>query len=1341
MKINLILLFSFSAFGGLFAQGWNVSSVQMGSNLEPKSAILDNQNNLVVSSTFQDTIYHQNYISYGSNDIALFKINPTGTVDWSHQIGSSGNESVGGVTIDEYNNTYLAGNYSALCRFSPTITISTRGGFDIFIAKYNSLGTLLWVKTIGTGPLAQVSTNIVYDKGKLVVTGFFKDSLIIGSNISNYDTLTGNANFAHFLSVFDTAANRIWAKRILGNDDATRIARVGVSENGYYFSGYNKKSVFFDVGIVSSQTDAYYDAFLYKTDFDGNGQWVRRIRGTITENFKSLATDEFDNVYLLGNYNSPSISIDSTDTKVKTFTGNTGGYDTYIAKYNRSGFLQWFIRKGSSSADIYNDMVIRNNLIYATGYFSNKIIFDKDTLKSSGSLNGDAFVAAFNEIGNAISGASIIGTGNYYDAGVTVNMDVNSRAYVSGYYRSKQIRIGSQIYTSTNTNKSDQFFAIYQQPFRAVITKYTHVSCNGLSDGMLQATPYFGKPPFTYTWSHDATLHSATADNLSAGNYVVIVKDANNAVDTIDATVSEPQPLAVNAVITPATCYNFSTGAIDITVTGGTPNYVYNWSTITGSGITPLNQDQTGLTEGTYSITVIDDNECALSTNYIVTEPSKLRFTGSVASNLTFPPGNNGAIALQIAGGNAPYGTLWSGPSGFTSALEDLTGLTEGGLYTVALTDSKNCLADTSLAVNDGTTMIAQLISKTPVLCFGDDNGGAEISVLNGIPPFSYQWSDGLVTPLNTRTNMAPGTFQLLVSDAALPVPHTAQIEVVIDGPSAPLTHFLNPKHLECYQDSSGVIDLSVSGGTLPYRYVWNTGSTEEDLLNMPSGLYAVTVTDTNNCITQGNIGITEPAGMTLNITIDSKVLCYGDNTGIATANVTGGSGNYSYLWNDPGSQVTKTAEQLYAGNYKVTVTDENLCSVNGTMRITQPIDSLSVTTVITEPSCPGDNDASLVPTVSGGTPIYDFAWSNNVFQRINSNIPAGTYALTITDANNCSLSDTFVVNDPLPVVINQLDSTDASCFGVADGSIHIDASGGTGSLAYSADNGLNFIASPDIGSLPAALYTVVVMDSRDCASATRTIAVDQPTEITFDTVLITDASCYGYTDGAVEIFALGGTGVFEYSSDNGASFVPSATIASLMNGTYQLVIKDDANCLSAIRLANVGPDEEFSVDTIEVVRGSINNPLGSITLENTGGVSPVDFVIVPDSSSNTSGVFNDLVAQTYRVFAMDASLCKSNELLVSMIVPETGLVVYDAFSPNDDGKNDVWNIPGIGNYPNCSVKIFNTWGVAVFTSKGYGIPWDGKYKGNDLPSGTYYYVIDPGDGSGELSGPVSLVK
>ncbi len=124
-------------------------------------------------------------------------------------------------------------------------------------------------------------------------------------------------------------------------------------------------------------------------------------------------------------------------------------------------------------------------------------------------------------------------------------MDANSRAYVSGYYKSQQIQIGTQTYTSYQYRiKSDLFFAIYQHPFNAVFTKQVNVSCNGLSDGMLQVTPYFGKPPFTYTWSHDANLHSAIAENLPAGNYTVTIKDANNElVHSITTILPNPNPL------------------------------------------------------------------------------------------------------------------------------------------------------------------------------------------------------------------------------------------------------------------------------------------------------------------------------------------------------------------------------------------------------------------------------------------------------------------------------------------------------------------------------------------------------------------------------------------------------------------------------------------------------------------------------------------------------------------------------------------------------------------------------------------------------------------------------
>jgi gliding motility-associated-like protein len=1350
--LKLTFIFFLFLYPEVYSQNWTNSFVINGNNIEPNFSSIDQQSNLVVLSSF-DTTYNPFFKSYGKTDLLISKISPTGSLLWNKQIGGTLLDVAGGVCIDNDDNIYITGYfYNANLKVDETTTLVNTGNADIFLLKYTSGGNLLWAKNIGKSKPVQGSLDIKFDgKSNLIMAGYFKDSLIIGNGISDDDTLIGNGYNNNFIAKFDLNGILQFSKQIKGDNNLSRIVKIAISPNGYYFGGFFQGNLFFDTGTISSLTSTAFDVFIYKTDFNGDGQWTRRIRGNSTENFRTLTTDEFDNIYLLGNFNSPTIYIDSTETVINTLTGSSDGYDTFIGKYNRSGILQWFIRKGSPAAkDIYNDFVVRNNVIYATGYFGNKLIFNQDTLKVSQSNVSDAFLAAFNEIGNPLGGISIQGTDNdkvtaITNAGTIVNMDANSRAYISGYYRSQQIKIGTQTYTSTNKNKSDLFFAIYKHPLLAAFTRTVFVSCNGLSDGLLKVTPYFGKAPYTYTWDHDANLHDSIATNLRAGDYSVTVKDAKNEVFILRGTIIEPAPLAINALITPVTCNNLNTGAIDITVTGGTKtsDYVYHWSSLDGSGITTLAQDQTGLTNGTYSVIVTDDNLCTKTNNFVVTQPAKIDFAGSTVTNLTFPPGNNGAIDLHISGGNSPYATQWTGPSGFTSAVEDPSGLTYGGLYSVALTDNKNCLADTSLVVNDGTTLIAQVTARTPVLCFGDDNGSAEITAINGIPPYNYQWSDGISTPLNVRTNMASGTYQVLVTDAASPVPHTTQVEVVIAGPVAPLSTLLVPTQPFCYQDS-GTIDLTVSGGTLPFRYLWNTGYKGEDLSKVPGGSYSVTVTDTNNCSAQNNVVITEPDVVTLDVTIDSKNLCNGDNTASATANVTGGSGNYSYLWDDPGAQVTKTAVQLFAGNYTVKVTDQNNCSISQLVPITEP-DSLKVTGAITAPSCFGSSDAAIVPNVTGGTPLYDFVWSNNVFQRINSNIPAGTYSVAITDLNNCSVADTFVINDPVPVVINQVDSVNATCFGSADGSIHVDASGGTGPLNYSADNGLTFIPSPDIGSLTGGLYMVVVKDSNDCASAAHSITVDQPDEITFDTVLVTDATCYGYTNGAITIAALGGTGVYEYSSDNGASFIPSPTIVSLENGNYQVVVRDSSNCLSAAYPVKIGPDEAFTVDTIEVVRGTLESPLGSITLENTGGISPVNFVIIPDSSSNTSGVFNDLPAENYRVFAVDDSSCKSNELLVSLPepepIPETGIVVYDAFSPNGDGKNDVWHISGIGNYPNCSVKIFNTWGVAVFTSNGYGTPWDGKYKGNDLPSGTYYYVIDPGDGSADLTGPVSLVK
>jgi gliding motility-associated-like protein len=1427
--IVTLLTFTFICISNeMYSQPWFTSKVIKGSDIEPKYSIIDNSGSIIILAAFADTIYNPyNLISYGARDLLLIKINNSGQLLWYKRMGSKSADIAGGIAIDNNDNIYVTGNFYGHCKFTATDSLINTGNADVFIAKYNQAGTFQWAKRIGSSSTLQSSFDLKFNyENELIMIGFFKDTLIIGSTISDIDTLLGNSYTSNFIASIDLNGNHLWSKAFLGTNNNTRFRRIDLSQNGYYFGGYYQNNLYLDIDTITSYSINAYDAFIYKTDFNGNGQWVRRIRGQSTENFRTLATDEYDNVYVLGNYNSPSIFVDSTETQTITYTGNAGGYDTYIGKYNRSGILQWFIRKGSTSKDIYNDFVVRNNLIYATGYFAIQIIFNNDTLRSSNALNEDAFVAAFNEIGDPISGVSIQGTGNYNDAGTVVNMDANSHAYVSGYYRSQQIKIGDSTYTSNNVNKSDLFFAIYEQPFQAVITDEQQVSCYGLSDGMLTVTPYFGRPPFTYNWSHNPGLHQPVATDLPAGSYTATIIDANNDTASTTVSVTQPAPLNINAVVTNVSCYDYGDGAIDITVTGGTKttDYVYNWTSPDGSGIHPLEADQNNLSRGTFYLTVKDDNLCSLSDTFPVLQPDPIRFNGTLVTNVTTPPGGNGAIDLVVTGGTLPYAYTWSGPSGYSSSAEDIDSL-DGGLYTITINDTNSCQNDSSFVVNDIDVLIAQVTGITDVTCYGFNNGTATITVYNATLPLDYVWSDaasfmGINDTVHLRTDLTAGPKSVFITDADA---KSATVYLQINQPSAGLSIVLDPADLFCNGDSSGSIDCITSGGTLPYQYLWNTGYTGEDLVNIAGGTYSVEVTDGRGCLQNENIVVNEPSAISLSIDQGGIIFCHGSQTGSATANASGGFGSLSFLWDDPGTQITKTATGLFAGNYQVTVTDENSCNITGSILLEEP-DVIVINEAIQPVSCFNGTDGSILVMVSGGTPPFFYQWSNGVFGTgISgiSNLNTGDYSLILTDGNNCSVSDTFFIPQPDSVYINSILSTDASCFGASDGSLLIGATGGTGQIHYSVDNGQTFQDNNPVIDLGRGDYLVVVRDDNNCATISHTASISQPDAIIIDSQLGVNISCPGANDGSITIVASDGAGGFTYSIDAGQNFVDNGgsftglgpltyeirvrdDMGCIVNGnsinitepdmlvtdlgvnischgaddgsitivasdgaggftysidggqnfvdnggsftglgplTYEIRVRDDMGCVVNGNSINIIEPDILVTDTIEVIHIGFGNLTGSISLESTGGTSPILYVIIPDSTTSTSGLFAELDAATYRLFAIDNNNCYSNELNITIRSLSNKLLIYDAFSPfTTPGKNDLWNIGNIHIYPNCSVKIYNSWGNLVFSSEGYAKPWDGKYKDKELPSGTYYYVIDPGEGSAVITGPVNIV-
>ncbi|MBN1413649.1 MAG: T9SS type A sorting domain-containing protein [Bacteroidales bacterium] len=1059
------------------SQGWILSTTIRGSFIEPGFSAIDNQNNLVVLSYFTDTVYNPYFTkSYGLRDLFLFKVSKNGEILWYNRIGNTGPDIHGGIAIDNQNNIYVTGTYNNICKFTPNDSLINSGTVgNIFLAKYSSDGTFSWAKAITSASTLESALDLKFDgNNKLILSGFYKDSIVIGSSTLDKDTLLGNAYNSNFIASFSLDGLLNWAKGYLGTNNTTRFWRIGIGQNGYYFGGFFQGDLTFDIGTISSYTSTSYDAFLYKTDLDGNGEWVRRIRGQGTENFRAISSDEYDNIYVLGNYNSTDIFVDSTANRTLTISGNMGGYDTYIGKYNRSGILQWFLRKGSTSKDIYQDFVIRNNIIYATGYFANQIIFQNDTLNTSGASNEDAFVAAFNEIGDPIAGVSIVGTGDYNDAGTIVNMDSDSRAYVSGYYKSHQIQIGDSIYTSTNVNKSDLFFAIYEHPPKAVITDEQMVSCNGLSDGMLQVTPYFMNPPYTYKWSHNPGLNQSVATNLPAGTYTATIVDGNLDSAKITAVVTQPDPLAIVEVITEPACYNGSDGVIDITVTGGTAaeDYNYAWTTSGGSGVNPSQQDQSGISEGIYYVTITDDNGCLLKDTFDVEQPMPIVFAGSMVTDVILPPGNNGSIIPVVSGGTSPYSYAWTGPDSYSSNDDTITGLA-GGNYFLLITDDHACESDTVFLVYEAGLFIAQVSQKTNVTCYGLNNGTATISVVNGQAPFTYQWSDQ--SPFLSsdtfvvRTGMAPNTYYITVTDNNS---KTSNTNVKINSPSAALALLLQPSDLRCYNDSSGIVDLTVTGGTLPYSFNWNNGFTGEDLVSIGAGNYSVVVTDANGCFENGATSVGQPDPFVTNITLGDFIHCYGEKTASAIASSSGGYGSYSYTWNDPGHQSTSTAYSLAAGFYTVTVTDQNECISEASVTITQPA-KLTVAETHTNILCAGDDNGQIVPTLTGGTTPFEYIWSSGQTTRIISNLQPGMYSLTITDYYNCSDSSLSVeITEPPDIsIISQVSDSNT---------ITVVAEGGTPPLSFTITGGTPQSTGEFI-DLPNGTYTVAVSDANGC--------------------------------------------------------------------------------------------------------------------------------------------------------------------------------------------------------------------------------------------------------------------
>lgn len=857
----------------------------------------------------------------------------------------------------------------------------------------------------------------------------------------------------------------------------------------------------------------------------------------------------------------------------------------------------------------------------------------------------------------------------------------------------------------------------------------TNVSCAQGNDGSIDLTVIGGTTPYQFNWN-SGTFTTEDLTGIFAGNYDIIVTDSKNCTADTSTIITEPNPLLVIDTITDVDCFGNNTGAIDLGVSGGTTPYSYQWNSSSFS-LGSTSQDLNNLFADKYYLELTDGNSCLYVDSFTVNQPPVLSASVSI-TNVQCNGDSDGAIDLTVIGGVLPYSYQWSnlGQGTLPDTTEDLTNI-PADEYEVTVTDFNNCTIQQSAIVTEPQSPLASNLTGTDVSCFGGNDGTATLQITGGTSPYVVTWSNG--SPLQNQTDLFAGTYDVLIQDA-----NGCQTnnQITINQPAAPVESSFQITDVLCFGEENGEVITTITGGTPPYTFNWINSDfalseSSRNLINFPADIYILTTTDDNECVLIDTVEIEEPPLLEIEL-VKTDILCFGDSTGAIDLTVTGGVQPYLYNWSN--GALSQDLNNLGPGKYIVTVTDANNCIKVDSAQLSQPLEALSFDKEITKTKCFGSSDGRIIFLPLGGTPPYDFVWSNGDSTSIISNIKSGYYQVTLSDANGCSLNDSLFVPQPDKIVIN--DSINpVFCYGENSGDIILTVTGGTDPYDYRWSNSefqLNLFTK-DLKDVPTETYTVELTDSNNC-EASASFFVPQP-----DTLLpnaeIKFITCAGFADGGVGLYPTGGNYPYAYSWNINST---DSVLSDLDEGLYAYTITDSRGCVNQDSILLTNPDTlRFNPDVQAV--SCIDQIDGVITLNPAGGYGNYTF---DWSNGDFGNPLTDLPGGDYTVTITDYVGCARDSLINLPVNQEECLFIPNSFTPNGDGKNDTWIFENMELYPDIIVTIFNRWGNQVYQSKGYSNPWNGEHRnGKSLPSDTYYYVIDINNGTTPKSGSVTIVR
>ncbi len=703
-------------------------------------------------------------------------------------------------------------------------------------------------------------------------------------------------------------------------------------------------------------------------------------------------------------------------------------------------------------------------------------------------------------------------------------------------------------------------------------------SCNGFTNGSLSATANGGIPPYNYAWSSGQT--GPAVFGVGAGTYTVTVTDQMGST-TGSVTLNQPSGLQAQAISTGTTCAN--AGGVDASASGGVAPYSYTWS----NGATT--KTQSGLPSGLYCVTVTDANGCEAASCTGVTGPLMVDVT-TFDSRCAFAC--DGSANAIVSGGTGPYTYIWN-TGGTTPTISPLP----PGTYDVTVTDANGCMTTGTGIVSEPPPVILDVNTQNPS-CANGNGGQISVSSTGGVGPYSYLWNTGQTT--STISNLSAGAYVLNVTDANGCVKDST---IVLTGGSINL--IVNSSDVTCGGSNDGTGTAFASGGRAPYTYSWSNGSNGTFIGNLAPGTYTVTATDADGCSATNTVTIADGgSGLNLNFTSNDEN-CSGSNDGSASVAATGGSGNYSYTWSN--GMRTATIGNLAPGSYSVTVDDGTGCSSTGSV-VVGTGSAISVSTTSVDIPCSGGGSGSATANPTGAAP-FRYAWSNGGNTQTISNLAAGNYSVTVTDANGCTGTSSVTVSQDNGISIS-ITKNDILCLLVDYGSASVDILSGGPAVSYSWSTGAT---TPFVTSLNPGTYSVTVTNADGCAT-TESFTINGPSSVLSGSSMITSQiSAAGANDGSATANGNGGTPGYTYSWSNGAT---TQSISNLGPGTYTVTITDSNGCTttSSVTLTE-GPEPCFqdtdpgTVSTDQTFCGPGVTPDRLVGTTPTGGQGAIRYL------------------------------------------------------------------------------------------------------------------------------------